>query len=75
MKSKLSIKKNSLWVINLNSIALTTLLIKKIFYLIKKMQTYKPDSVNNKLMPYHLSNLAITHKLHLSTLRQRTSNP
>jgi hypothetical protein len=26
-------------------------------------------------LPYHLSRLAITHKLHLSTLQQRASNP
>lgn len=39
------------------------------------MQTYKPDSVTNKLVPYHLSRIVITHNLYLSTLQQRASNP
>ena len=41
----------------------------------KKKQTYKPDSVINKLTPYHLSSSDITIGINLSTLRQRASHP
>jgi hypothetical protein len=42
---------------------------------IKKMQTYKPDSVPDKSEPYHLSRSRITTGLKLSTLQQRTRSP
>ena len=41
----------------------------------QKKQTYKPDSVTNKLVPYHLSSPNITIGINLSTLRQRARNP